>query len=225
MLMTSHNIDSEVKNLLMYEEEILLTATQSKTAPGGSLSTPNSIYVTNTRVIFKNPKLFGLKADIIDANYRDISNVRLKRGLFSTEIYLKTRNRADEIVLPAVDKQIANEVINLIQNGLRNELPNQRLIERNYQGQVTAVNINTTSSGSHADDGNNNNNDLLQRLEKLTDLKQKGALSDSEFQVLKNDILKKLSGKDFSIEPSNSIIEIESNNALSNTSSSIDHIF
>lgn len=34
------------------------------------------------RVIFKDPKFFGLKADIIDVNYRDISNVRLKRGMF-----------------------------------------------------------------------------------------------------------------------------------------------
>lgn len=49
----SYSIDSKVKNLLMYEEEILLTATQSKTAPGGSFTTPNSICVTNTRVIFK----------------------------------------------------------------------------------------------------------------------------------------------------------------------------
>ena len=94
--MSSHSLDPEVKNLLMYEEEILLTATQAKGVPGGSI-TPNSIYVTNIRVIFKNPKLFGLKADIVDANYKDISNVRLKRGVFSTEVYLKTRNRADEI--------------------------------------------------------------------------------------------------------------------------------
>lgn len=48
------------------------------------------------------------------------------------EIYLKTRNRADEIILPAVDKHISNDVINLIQKGLRNEIPNQRPIERNY---------------------------------------------------------------------------------------------
>ena len=51
--MSSHSIDSKVKNLLMYEEEILLAATQSKTAPGGSFTTPNSICVTNNRVIFK----------------------------------------------------------------------------------------------------------------------------------------------------------------------------
>ena len=75
--MSFHDVDPEVIKLLMINEDILLTAKQAKGVPGGSLSTPNSIYVTNTRVIFKNPKLFGLKADIIDVNYRDVSNVRL----------------------------------------------------------------------------------------------------------------------------------------------------
>jgi hypothetical protein len=56
----------------------------SKKDSSRSINTPNSIYVTNIRVIFKNPKLFG-KADIIDANYRDISNVRLKHGVFSKD--------------------------------------------------------------------------------------------------------------------------------------------
>jgi len=59
---------------------------------------------------------------IIDVNYRDISNVHLKRGMFSTEICLNTRNRAEEFSLPAVDKQIAQEVINLIQKGIQGEL-------------------------------------------------------------------------------------------------------
>jgi hypothetical protein len=52
--------------------------------------------------------------------------------MFSTEIYLKTRNRADEISLPAVDGQIAQNVINLIQKGMRGELPHQNRIERSY---------------------------------------------------------------------------------------------
>ncbi len=185
--MSFPSIDPEVKELLMDQEEILLTAKQAKGVPGGSISTPNSIYVTNSRVIFKNPKLFGLTANIIDANYRDISNVRLNRGMFSTEIYLKTRNRADEIKLPAVDKQIAQNVINLIQKGLRGELPNQSRIEKIHQ--KPSSNSNSTTE---------NNEDLYSKLEKLSDLKQKGALSDSEFQMLKNDILKKMTGKELS---------------------------
>ncbi len=186
--MSFPSVDPEVKELLMDQEEILLTAKQAKGVPGGSISNSNSIYVTNSRVIFKNPKLFGLTANIIDANYRDISNVRLNRGVFSTEIYLKTRNRADEIKLPAVDKQIAQNVINLIQKGLRVELTNQSRIEKSHHEPSSNVNPATIE----------NNEDLYSKLGKLSDLKQKGALSDSEFQMLKNDILKKMTGKELS---------------------------
>lgn len=183
--MSFHDVDPEVKKLLMDKEDILLTAKQAKGVPGGSISTPNSIYVTNTRVIFKNPKLFGLKASIIDVNYRDISNVHLKRGMFSTEIYLNTRNRAEEISLPAVDKQIAQEVINLIQKGIQGELPNQSRTERKRP----ISNMQDTSNSSKE----NEDEDLYARLGKLADLKTKGALSEDEFQLLKSDILRKMS--------------------------------
>ncbi len=55
-------------------------------------------------------------------NFKDISNVNLKRGVFSTEIYLKSRFLSDEIRLPAVDKNIAKQVIAMIQKGIRGEL-------------------------------------------------------------------------------------------------------
>ncbi|MBA3750045.1 MAG: hypothetical protein H0X03_03975 [Nitrosopumilus sp.] len=53
--MSFHYVDPEVKNLLMDQENVLLTPKQAKGIPGGSISAPNSIYVTNRHVIFKNP--------------------------------------------------------------------------------------------------------------------------------------------------------------------------
>jgi hypothetical protein len=38
--MPIHNIDREVKELLMQQESVLLIAKQAKGVPGGSLSTP-----------------------------------------------------------------------------------------------------------------------------------------------------------------------------------------
>jgi len=52
--MTASNIDSEIKNLLMEDEEILVSASQNRIVPGGSISTPDAIYVTNRRVIFRD---------------------------------------------------------------------------------------------------------------------------------------------------------------------------
>ncbi len=120
--MTGTEIDEEMKSMLAEGEKILIIAKQSRTLPGGSLFTPNTILVTNRRVLFKDPELLGLKANIIDMNYRDISNVRLKRGIFSTEIYLTSRFEGREIVLPAVDKDVAQRVISTIQSGINGDL-------------------------------------------------------------------------------------------------------
>lgn len=115
-------IDEEIKTMLLEGEQVILVASQSQILPGGSLFTPNTVYITDRRVLFKDPKWLGLKADIVDMNFKDISNVRLKRGVFSTEIYLKSRFLSDEIRLPAVDKNIAKQVIAMIQKGIRGEL-------------------------------------------------------------------------------------------------------
>lgn len=95
--------------------------------------------------------------------------------MFSPEIYLNTRNRAEEISLPAVDKQMAQEVINLIQKIIQGELPNQNRIERNRQ--------RLPSHGIHAKESETNE-DHYAKLDKLADLKQKGALSEEELQLL-----------------------------------------
>lgn len=172
-----HELDPEIKKILLPGEEVLLTASQSRAVPGGSISTPNKIYVTNRRVIFKDPKWLGLKANINDVSYNDISNIRLKRGVFSTEIYLKPRFLSDHIKLPAIDKQIAQQVNAMIQQGIRGELPGQIISEER-----TATVIETRPKKENP----------VEQLEKLADLRQKGVLSENEFQKLKAELLKKL---------------------------------
>jgi len=86
-IVTIQDIDPEIKSVFIPGEEVLLIASQARAKPGGTLSTPNKIYVTNMRVLHKDPKLFGLKADIIDVAFKDISNVEMKRGVFSTQIH------------------------------------------------------------------------------------------------------------------------------------------
>lgn len=120
--MTDTEMDEEAKSMLAEGEKILIVAKQSRTLPGGSFFTPNTIIVTDRRVLFKDPEWLGLKANIVDMNYRDISNVELKRGIFSTEIYLKSRFEGKDIVLPAVDKGVAQKMISTIQSGIRGDL-------------------------------------------------------------------------------------------------------
>lgn len=167
--MMLEKVDPEVAEMLMPEEEIILVASQSKVAPGGTLYAPNKVYITNSRVLFKDPKWFGLKANIIDIGYEDISTVVLKRGVFTTEIYLKPRFSPQKIQLPAVDKRVALQVSMLIQKGMRGELVSHRAQQRAGQGEHQ---INA-----------------LDRLEKLADMCQKGLLTEQEFQIMKEELM------------------------------------
>lgn len=174
--MPLNEVDKEIKGILNPGEEVLLTASQARAIPGGSVSSPNKIFVTNMRVIFKDPKLFGLKANIIDMSYKDISNVRLKRGVFSTDIFLKSRFLSDEVELPAVDKNVAQQVMSMIQRGIRGELEGQ-----------PAPPGSTVPAAVVA-------SDPIRELERIGDLKQKGLITEEEFQTLKSELLKKMKG-------------------------------
>lgn len=174
--MPIEELDPEIRNMLLEREEVLLTAEQARFKPGGSITTPNKVYITNMRVLFKDPRLFGLKANLIDVNYVDISNVRMKRGLFSTDIYLKSRFLSDEVELPAVEKAVAQQVSSMIQKGIRGELPNQHITSEKNSPQI-APRVTETP---------------VQRLEKIAELKQKGLISEEEFSKMKAQIIKEL---------------------------------
>ena len=51
--MPADELDDEIKRMLLNEEEILLEANQARLKPGGAMVTPDKIYVTNRRVIYK----------------------------------------------------------------------------------------------------------------------------------------------------------------------------
>lgn len=159
-------VDSEVAMMLAQGENILLAASQSKSAPGGSISSPSKIYITTHRVLFKSAGMFGMKSNIIDIRYEEIATVMLKRGVFSTEIMLKPRSSPNKIVLPAVDKQVALQVSTFIQKGMRGELAPKPA----PKAQVAKP-------------------DSLVKLERLMEMKGQGMISEAEFQILKEEMM------------------------------------
>ncbi len=112
-------MSGKIESILIKGEQILITAKQLRFVPGGSLFTPNTIYVTNMRIIFNDPECLGLKSHIIDMNYKDISNIRLDEGIFSTVIYIKSRFMSEEIMIDGIDKRMARQIIKKIQEEIR----------------------------------------------------------------------------------------------------------
>ncbi len=112
--------------------------------------------------------MFGLKADLHDILYNDISNIRLKRGMPSTAVILRTRFNSDDITLPAVHKSDVQQISSMIQKGMKGELPRQILsVDRD------APRVDNTQESS------------MEKLEKLVALKEKGVITEDEFSKMK----------------------------------------
>ena len=158
----------------------MLRVRQSRIGPGGSAVTPISIYITNMRVIYRKPIWGGLKSDIIDVNYQDIADIRLKRGVIHTDIFLKSRFHTDEISVKGTNNNIAEKANAFIQQGIRGEHTGQIM----YRQPKQTPNYNYSPQESKVDP--------VDKLTKLADLKQKGILTDEEFQRLKNKVLEKM---------------------------------
>jgi hypothetical protein len=109
-----------------------------------------------------------------DFSYQDIANIRMHRGVFSIEIYLKSRFLSDEVVLPAVDKDTARRINEYIRRGMMNQLPGQVISERATMPIVESPALTK---------------DPLVDLERLHNLKEKGAITAEEFEKMKATLL------------------------------------
>jgi Bacterial PH domain len=183
-------VDSDIKNQLLENEQVLLRVRQSRIGPGGSAVTPISIYITNMRVIYRKPTWLGLKSDIIDVNYQDIADIRLKRGIIHSDIFLKSRFHTDEIAVKGTNTHIAEEANAFIQQGIRGEHTGQ--VMRRQQQRTPNYNYHSFSHEERQLEDIEWKMDPVDKLTKLADLKEKGILSNEEFQRLKIKLLEKI---------------------------------
>jgi hypothetical protein len=170
---TNADAKTGIDKMLTEGEQILINADQSRMMPGGSIATPNSIFVTNKRIIFRNPRMWGLKVDLMDYAYTDLANVELHKGIFTTEIELTPRFNSEKVKLPAVSKEAAEELFGAIRKGMHGDFG--------------------------LEDGTNNlvvqrqrPDDPISKLERLSALKDKGMISDKEFGAVKTRLLSEI---------------------------------
>ena len=190
---------NKISNMLNANEEVFVVARQSRLKPGGSKFTPNIVYATDRRIIIRDPRMLGLREEVVDIPYDLISSVRLDKGVFSSSVVftapgLRSTGRLgliekmsgtefspnEDAVITAIPKDKAEDLVEVIRNGM----DRQREV---YQQQPQPIHVST----------NNNNNDnsptisIADELTKLAKLKEQGVISESEFQQMKQDLLKK----------------------------------
>ena len=159
--------------MLTEGEQILINAEQSRMMPGGSIATPNSIYVTNKRIILEIQECGVLRYNLMDYAYTNLANVELHKGIFTTEIELTPRFNSEKVKLPAVSKEPAEELFGAIRKGMHGDFG--------------------------LDDGPGNlvvqqpkPDDPISKLERLSTLKDKGMISDKEFGAVKTRLLSEI---------------------------------
>jgi Bacterial PH domain/Short C-terminal domain len=193
----------KIANMLNPDETVLLVARQSRIKPGGSFSTPNTVYATDRRIILRDPSMLGLKEEVLDIPYNVILNAHLEKGILSSSVIfnapgLFNSNMSNRIpgikkitegehgengVIDAIPKIKGDRLVEIIRNGIIQVRANPGL---NVFG-----NRNTSISGLGAGRaGEGGKPSVVQELEKLGELKHKGIISEDEFIKMKEKILK-----------------------------------
>ena len=174
----------KIEKILSSDEKVLLVARESRLMPGGSALTPNSVIATDRRVIIRDPYMLGFKSELIDIPYDVITSVKLQKGVFTSTILFKAPTMVNKSKLGLMDENISGEDD---QEGVIEALPKDKaeelleIIRRRMKANSTGEATSSIDTISIADE-----------IEKLSKLKQKGILSESEFQKMKQQLLEKM---------------------------------
>ena len=188
----------KISHMLNPNEEVLVVARQSRLKPGGSKFTPNVIFATDRRIIIRDPSMLGLREDIVDIPYDMITSVRIDKGVLSSNIIFKApglvnssrRGKLDKLML--VDKdEIKREQVGEEEDGIITAIPKDKAEELL---EVIRNGMDREREGySHQQEQpSQQTNDIYRdELTKLADLRERGILSEDEFQQMKQDLIKK----------------------------------
>jgi len=116
-------ITSKLKNLLMSNEEVGYISVQKKPAV---TILPESIVVTNKRIILCKPKNLGLSMEFIDYDWDDIEASFVKEGILGSDFTFSTKSELTHTVdyLPKNQARklytFAKEQLDLLKNPIAN---------------------------------------------------------------------------------------------------------
>jgi hypothetical protein len=191
----------KISHILNPNEEVFVVARQSRLKPGGSKFTPNVVFATDRRIIIKDPSMLGLREDIVDIPYDMISSVRIDKGVFSSNIIFKApglvntsrRGKLDRLMM--VDKdEIKREQVGEEEDGIITAIPKDKaeeLLEVIRNGMDRDREVHVYREQSQQQQQQQPSISIADELMKLANLKEKGIISENEFQQMKQDLIKK----------------------------------
>jgi len=110
------NVPNAVKKLLLADEQVKAVIKQSRLK---AALTPDSIIITDQRIIRYSPSAFGLHKEIEDYRYEDMANLRIDKGILFATITVKRRFMSEDLILDDLPKGQADYISRAIQENLR----------------------------------------------------------------------------------------------------------
>lgn len=108
-------IPKEVNDILRPGEKVVTAVQQSGLK---ALITPDSIIVTDQRIIRYAPSALGLRKTIEDYRYEDIANFRVKKGIMFATIVIKQRFMSNDLVLENLPKNKMDIISKAVNDGI-----------------------------------------------------------------------------------------------------------
>lgn len=156
----------KIKHRLDNDEKVEIIARQSKHRPGGSITGRDTIFVTDKRIIIRDPSLLGSRENVVSVSYDKITSIELEKGVFSSKIVIRAPGFAED--MESIPKKFAEQIVEYVKNSMES-------IKKEAQ-KKQSLEIKES---------------IADELMKLASLKEKGVLSDEEFLKMKQDLINK----------------------------------
>ena len=109
-------VPNDVRKMLLSDEEVVLAVKQTRWK---ALFTPDTVVVTNHRVIRYSPSGLGLHRDIEDYRYEDMANFKISKGIMFATITIAHRFLSESLVLDSLPKGRMNDLSRAIEENIR----------------------------------------------------------------------------------------------------------
>ena len=159
----------KIADRLEPEEEVLLVTRQTKNPlkSGHSMFTPNTVIVTDRKIILRDPSALGLRQNLESFRFDSIVDLKLERGVFSASISVNVAGLGFSRI-DAISKDDAEQILRIYQEAVRRQRGMKQLADGEQAGSIS------------------------DELAKLANLRQQEVISNEEFQEMKRALLNKL---------------------------------
>jgi hypothetical protein len=129
-------VPSAIKKILLTGEQVMAVIKQSRLK---AAVTPDSIIITNHRIIRYSPSALGLHKEIEDYRYEDIANLKIDKGIAFATITVKRRFMSEDLILDNLPRGQADYISRAIQENLRRmSSATTSLVTTNQQTSLTS---------------------------------------------------------------------------------------